>query len=74
MSITIEITRAQANALASLTDWEGPLALRQLGDPQNVPRDIYVTPVGSHQGFRIAVDGTVSDIGETLPVPDGSPA
>jgi hypothetical protein len=71
MSITIEITRAQATALASLTI-EGPIALRQLGDPQNAPRDIYVTPVGSHQGYRIAVDGTVSEIGETMPVPDGA--
>jgi hypothetical protein len=72
MSTGIEITKAQAKTLASLSRWEGPLAIRQLAADEGTgaaPGDIYVTPRGAASGFRIASDGTMSDIGETLPAP-----
>ncbi len=71
MTTNIEITHAQATALASLTESQGPLALRQLAAVENAkPDDLYVTPRGSAKGYRIAPDGALSEIGETLPVPD----
>ena len=61
----IEITAAQASALATLTDRQGLVAIHQV-EPAG---DIYVTPRGSASGYRIATDGSVSEIGETLPAP-----
>lgn len=61
----IEITAAQANALATLTDRQGLVAIHQV-EPAG---DIYVTPHGSANGYRIARDGAVSEIGQTLPAP-----
>jgi hypothetical protein len=71
MSTGIEITRAQAKTLASLSEWEGPLAIRQLasGPAGTMPGDIYVTPRGASSGFRIDPEGAMSDIGDTLPAP-----
>ena len=72
MSVSIEITHAQANALASLSEREGPLAIRQLVSAESTaePSDVYVTPHGATKGYRIAADGAVSDIGQTLPASD----
>jgi len=64
MSI-IEITAAQATALAALADRQGLVAIHQV-EPAG---DIYVTPHGSTSGYRIARDGAISEIGETLPAP-----
>jgi len=61
----IEITAAQANALAALTDRQGLVAIHQV-EPGG---DIYVTPRGSSSGYRISSDGILTDIGETLPAP-----
>jgi hypothetical protein len=72
MSASIEITHAQANALATLADGQGTLAIRQLVHEAERPgpADIYVTPHAASRGFRIAPDGSLSEIGETLPAPD----
>jgi hypothetical protein len=70
MSISIEITHAQAKALVALTDGEQPLAIRQLSsDETRHGGDVYATPHGTSAGYRIAADGAVSEIGETLPAP-----
>jgi hypothetical protein len=61
----IEITAAQAAALAELADAHGLVAIHQVGPVD----DVYVTPHGSTAGFRIAPDGEVRGIGETLPAP-----
>jgi hypothetical protein len=61
----VEITAAQATALAELASRHGPVAIHQL-----VPSgDVYVTPHATASGFRVAPDGAVSEIGETLPAP-----
>ena len=67
MTARIDVTQAQAAALARLTAEEGQVSLHQLVGPEHTPGDIYATPHGSVHGFRIAVDGTISRIGETLP-------
>jgi len=68
----IELTPAQARALAELTAREGVVWLHQLAhtDPQGADEDVYATPHGTKQGYRIARDGVTSEIGETLPSPD----
>jgi hypothetical protein len=69
----IELTAAQAKALASLAEREGPLALHQLASAEATIRtadDIYATPRGSSKGYKIAADGEVAEIGETLPAPE----
>jgi uncharacterized protein (DUF779 family) len=69
--MTIELTVAQARALAELADREGPISLHQLGAGSDARGpDVYATPVGATVGFRIAIDGAVSGIGETLPATD----
>ena len=71
-SFTIEITRAQANTLVRLADTEGPLAMRQLTPAEGATHagDVYATPHGASRGYRIAPDGSLSPIGETLPGPE----
>ena len=71
-SFTIEITRAQAGTLATLADTEGPLAIRQLTPAEGATHtgDIYATPHGASRGYRIALDGGLSPIGQTLPGPE----
>jgi hypothetical protein len=61
----IEITAAQAKALAALADKHGILAIHQI----EAAGDVYITPHGSTAGFRVTKDGAVSDSGETLPAP-----
>ena len=70
MSASIEITHAQARALLELTGHGQPLAVRQLplGEEARAG-DLYATPRGSPTGYRISLDGTTSEIGETLPAP-----
>jgi hypothetical protein len=67
--MTIELTVAQARALAELADREGPISLHQLA--HEAATDVYATPMGATIGFRIAIDGAVSGIGETLPATEG---
>lgn len=68
MSSHIEITPAQARALARLSEREGTLALHQLtAEVGAEPGDVYATPAGSTNGFRVASDGALSPAGETLP-------
>jgi hypothetical protein len=61
----IEISAAQATSLAELAETHGLVAIHQVA-PSG---DVYVTPHNASAGFRIAADGAVSDIGETLPAP-----
>lgn len=71
ISTLIEITNAQAIALADLSQRMGPLGIHQL-TPETAtaePGDIYVTPRGQAHGYRIAPDGTLTEIGDTLPTP-----
>ena len=66
----IELTAQQARALADFAAREGPVALHQLsraGEVVTATPDVYVTPVGAKYGYRIAADGSLSAIGETLP-------
>jgi hypothetical protein len=69
--MSIELTVAQARALAELADREGPIALHQLGAGGDAAAtDVYATPLGATEGFRVAMDGAMSGIGETLPAPN----
>jgi hypothetical protein len=61
----IEITAAQAAALAELADAHGVVAIHQVSPTG----DLYVTPHNTSAGFRIATDGALSEIGQTLPAP-----
>jgi len=69
MSDSIQLSLAQVIALETIAARGGGVSLRQLGDgAEHTPiLDVYVTPLGSHEGVRITPDGTVNDIGETLP-------
>ncbi len=66
--MTIELTPAQASAVAELAAREGAVLLHQLPhtDPRAKADDVYATPVGAHRGYRVAADGQISEIGETL--------
>jgi hypothetical protein len=66
--VTIKLTVEQARALAELADREGPISLHQLGAGSDArDDDVYATPLGATIGFRVAIDGAVNGIGETLP-------
>jgi len=68
-TMSIELTAAQARALAELAAREGGVTLHQVvasGEATRDP-DVYVTPHGRSEGYRIAHDGELSSIGETLP-------
>jgi hypothetical protein len=66
--MSVELTPAQARALADLAARNGSLNLHQLvGDLVEHGPDVYATPIGTAAGYRIAADGTVSSIGHTLP-------
>jgi hypothetical protein len=66
--MTIEMTAAQARALANFAAEKGVVALHQVArGTESRSADVYVTPHGSSHGFRIDADGRVSPIGETLP-------
>ena len=66
----IELSPAQAAAVAMLAQREGGLVLHQIGHARDAnPDDVYATPVGAANGFRISRDGSVAEIGETLPAP-----
>jgi hypothetical protein len=70
MSVSIELTPAQVAALADIVKDGGGISLRQLAPGAtgtSTSADVYATPVGSRSGVRIAPDGSVSDMGETLP-------
>jgi hypothetical protein len=67
----IELTPAQAHAVAELADREGRVSLHQLAHTPNAPADdIYATPHGAAEGYRISPDGQLTKIGETLPSPE----
>jgi hypothetical protein len=61
----IEISAAQAAALARLAEAYGAVAIHQLAPTG----DVYATPHGKTAGYRVAADGEISEMGETLPAP-----
>lgn len=67
----IELTPAQARALAELTEREGTVLLHQIAhaDPHTANEDVYATPHGTKKGYRITREGRISEIGDTLPSP-----
>ena len=66
--MSVKLTSAQAHAVAELADREGGVALHQLADTESSGHgDVYATPLGAISGYRIAADGSLSPIGETLP-------
>lgn len=67
--MSVEITPAQASALAELAAREGSLNLHQLAARESSAGglDVYATPGGTHSGYRITPEGTLSPIGDTLP-------
>jgi hypothetical protein len=69
----IELTAAQARSVGELAEREGTLSLHQLpdNDPAHPAGSVYATPRGTHRGFRIAPDGALSEIGDTLPAAGG---
>jgi hypothetical protein len=68
----IDVTAAQAKAIAELAAGAGALALRQLVPNERAVNagDVYATPHGSDEGYRITVDGATTPIGHTLPASD----
>jgi hypothetical protein len=70
--MTIELSAAQARAVAELAEREGNVTLHQLAhkDPLAAADDVYATPRGTTKGYRVARDGVVTEIGETLPSGD----
>ncbi len=66
--MSIELTPAQARAVAELAESKGGIALHQLADAERShPKDVYATPLGVARGYRIVADGQLTAIGETLP-------
>ena len=67
--MSIEITQEQARALAELAEREGgTVSLHQVAAiGATGPVDVYATPNGAANGYRIAADGHLTPIGETLP-------
>ena len=67
--MSVMLTPAQARALAALAERAGPLVLHQLAHSYRhvAADDLYATPQGAAEGYRITSDGSVSAIGETLP-------
>jgi len=70
--MSIRLTSKQAAALAELAGRVGDVVLHQLEATaqEEQARDVYATPHGTATGYRIAVDGSVSSIGETLSAHD----
>jgi hypothetical protein len=67
----IELTPAQAQALAAIAGREGRVSLHQV--PHAHSRDereaLYVTVHGLTRGFRVGTDGRVTTIQDLLPGP-----
>ena len=70
--MSVDLTAAQARAVAELAEREGSVVLHQLapGERGAASGDVYATPHGSAAGYRVSVDGAVAAIGETLPAPE----
>ncbi|NUR78576.1 MAG: hypothetical protein HOQ28_20095 [Thermoleophilia bacterium] len=66
--MSIELTAAQARAVAELAEREGSVTLHQIAEtPTTHTADVYATPRGTAHGYRITVNGELTPIGETLP-------
>jgi hypothetical protein len=67
--MSVELTPGQARSLADLAAREGVSIIHQVvGDHEPSGSDVFVTPQGTSDRYRIAAHGTGSSIGETLPV------
>jgi hypothetical protein len=69
MSVSIELTAAQARVVARLAEQEGvAISLRQLSPTEPIEAaEVYATPHGTTTGYRISTEGELARIGETLP-------
>ena len=67
--MTVMLTPAQARAVADLAERTGALVLHQLAHDREgaAADDLYATPQGAAAGYRITGEGSLSEIGETLP-------
>jgi hypothetical protein len=66
--MSIELTPAQARAVAELAEREGGVTLHQIVEtPPTHTADVYVTPRGTANGYRISATGELTPIGHTLP-------
>ena len=73
--MTVMLTPDQARAVADLAARAGPLVLHQLAHDRADagPDDVYATPQGAAQGYRITSEGALGGIGETLPADSRPP-
>lgn len=72
MSFHIELTPAQARAVAALAEEHGaPVSLRQLVAPSShiAEDDVYAAVRGHTHGFRISREGEVAAMDDLLPAP-----
>lgn len=66
--MTVELTAAQFCAIAALAEREDGVMLHQLAETTRAQLvDVCATPRGTARGFRVAKDGELTPIGETLP-------
>ncbi|HUJ56549.1 MAG TPA: hypothetical protein VLW49_11245 [Gaiellaceae bacterium] len=73
--MTVMLTPAQARAVAALAERRGTLTLHQLAHDREgaAADDLYATPQGAAEGYRITNEGALSEIGETLPADAPTP-
>jgi hypothetical protein len=67
--MTVELTPAQAHAIAALAEREGVLSLHQLSHDAEPAgsTDVFATPHGAEHGYRVDAEGRLTEIGKTLP-------
>jgi hypothetical protein len=71
MSFHVDLTAAQAQAIAQLAQKGEVVSLRQLvaGESSAAGGDVYATVHGSTSGFRISPDGSLHEVAHVLPAP-----
>jgi hypothetical protein len=66
--MSIHLTQAQARAVADIAVRDGELSLHQLthDDSGRPAEDVYVTRVSDGSGYRVAADGEIGAIAESV--------
>jgi len=69
LHVAVELTPAQARAIAELAEREGVVSLHQLSHDTELAgsADVFATPHGTDRGYRVNADGQLVEIGKTLP-------
>ena len=69
LRVAVELTPAQARAIAELAEREGVVSLHQLSHDTELAgsADVFATPHGTDRGYRVNADGQLVEIGKTLP-------